>query len=102
MIPLSQMMPGQTGRIVKLTTSNRRVLRKLMALGILPGAIVAVIRCSPAYVFQLEQSQFTVDREIAEGITVEVDEMKEAVIQEGLDEEKGFGNRFRWRRRKRR
>jgi hypothetical protein len=78
------------------------VLRKLMALGVLPGMTVTIIRCTPSYVFQLGQSQFTVDREIAEEIMVIVEEREEETIQDELPEKGVFGNRFRWRRGKRR
>lgn len=41
-----------------------------MAMGILPGAPISLIQSFPSYVFQVGQTQFAVDKEIAEAIYV--------------------------------
>lgn len=68
--PLSDGAVGAEGAVVYLKTNDRRDVQKLMALGILPGVHVRLIRRFPSYVFQLGFSQFTVDRELAEKIHV--------------------------------
>jgi len=68
--PLSDGPVGAEGAVVYLKTNDRRDVQKLMALGILPGVHVRLIRRFPSYVFQLGFSQFTVDRELAEKIHV--------------------------------
>jgi len=41
-----------------------------MAMGALPGISVTMIQKFPSYVFQIGQSQFAIDQEMAEGIYV--------------------------------
>lgn len=68
--PLSEGAIGAEGVVVYLRTRDRRDVQKLMALGILPGVPIRLIRRFPSYVFQLGFSQFTVDRDLAEKIHV--------------------------------
>lgn len=68
--PLSEGEVGQEGTVAYLKTRDRRDIQKLMALGILPGVTIQLIRRFPSYVFQLGYSQFTVDRELAQKICV--------------------------------
>ena len=53
-----------------------------MAMGILPGAPVSLIQSFPSYVFQVRQTQFAVDKEIADAIYVRLVE-PEAVSEAG-------------------
>ena len=72
-----------------------------MAMGILPGAPVSLIQSFPSYVFQVRQTQFTVDKEIADAIYVRL--VKETSAGETGEEQahryrRGRGNlarRFR-------
>lgn len=61
---------GQEGAIAFADAGNHRELQKLMALGVLPGTYVRLLRKFPAYVFQLGYSQFTVDQQLAAKIQV--------------------------------
>lgn len=61
---------GRSGVVAYLTTRERRDVQKLMAMGILPGARIRLLRRFPSYVFQVGYSQFTVDRALAELIYV--------------------------------
>ena len=45
-VPLSQLLPGQSGKVVTLK-SERAVDQRLMALGLLPGMTVTVVRRAP-------------------------------------------------------
>jgi Fe2+ transport system protein FeoA len=45
-IPLSQLLPGQSGKIVSLN-ADRAVDQRLMALGLLPGMVVTLVRKAP-------------------------------------------------------
>jgi DtxR family transcriptional regulator, Mn-dependent transcriptional regulator len=72
--PLSDGRIGADGVVVYLRTRDRRDVQKLMALGILPGVPIRLIRRFPSYVFQLGFSQFTVDRDLAEKIHVRWEE----------------------------
>ncbi len=68
--PLSEGRIDAEGVVVYLRTRDRRDVQKLMALGILPGVPIRLIRRFPSYVFQIGFSQFTVDRELADKIHV--------------------------------
>ena len=66
--------PESEGRVAYLATKDARQVRKLAAMGILPGANIKAIQRFPSYVFQVGYSQFAVDRNLAEVIYVHWDE----------------------------
>ncbi len=68
--PLSQLAPGQKGKVAYIYSPESSQLQKLMAMGILPGAPITLIQSFPSYVFQARQTQFAVDKEIADAIYV--------------------------------
>lgn len=61
---------GQAGVVAYLSTRDNREIQKLMAMGILPGSDIRLIRLFPSYIFEIGHSQFTVDRSLAEKIFV--------------------------------
>ena len=61
---------GQTGVVAYLSTRDNREIQKLMAMGILPGSDIRLMRLFPSYIFEIGHSQFTVDRALAEKIIV--------------------------------
>lgn len=72
--PLCDGKPESTGAVAYLATMDNRQVQKLVAMGILPGAEIRVIRNFPSYVFQVGYSQFAVDRPLAEVIYVRWDQ----------------------------
>ena len=68
--PLSEMEPGQDGRIMYIHTHGESSIQKLMAMGVLPGFDVSLIQRYPSYVFRVGQTQIAVDEEIASEIFV--------------------------------
>jgi DtxR family Mn-dependent transcriptional regulator len=68
--PLCDARPESEGTVAYLATKDNRQVQKLLAMGILPGANIKVIRQFPSYVFQIGYSQFAVDRPLAEVIYV--------------------------------
>ena len=68
--PLCDGRGGQEGVVAYLSTRDNREIQKLMAMGILPGSDIRLIRLFPSYIFQIGHSQFTVDRALAEKIFV--------------------------------
>lgn len=94
--PLSQLAPGQKGKVAYIYASESSQLQKLMAMGILPGAPITLIQSFPSYVFQVGQTQFAVDKEIAEAIYVRLVELE--TISE-TDKEPLHRRRFRLGRR---
>ena len=68
--PLCEFEPGQRGRVAYIQMNSPRRLQKLMAMGVLPGVPITLLRCSPSFVFEAGYSQFAVDEEIAADIYV--------------------------------
>lgn len=71
--PLSQLAPGQKGRVAYVYATESNNLQKLIAMGILPGKSTILIQNFPSYVLQAGQTQFAVDREIADSIYIRID-----------------------------
>jgi len=69
-VPLSEMQPNETGRIAYIQASETAIMQKLMAMGILPGESIRLIRRSPSFVFEVQQTQYAVDSSIADCIYV--------------------------------
>jgi DtxR family Mn-dependent transcriptional regulator len=67
---LMEMQPGEHGSIAYLHTGRSDLLNKLMALGMLPGTPIEVIRTFPSYVFRLGETEYAVDRDIASAVYV--------------------------------
>lgn len=68
--PLCDGRAGQAGVVAYLSTRDNREIQKLMAMGILPGSDIRLVRLFPSYIFEVGQSQFTVDQSLAEKIFV--------------------------------
>ena len=68
---ITSMKKGEEGIIAELNTNDKGILRKLMAMGILPGMNLKMIQTFPSFVFQVGYTQVAVDKEIASVILVE-------------------------------
>ena len=68
--PVCDLEAGQGGQIAYLRMDDPRRLQKLMAMGVLPGVPIRLLRRFPSYVFEAGFSQFAVDKEIAADIFV--------------------------------
>ena len=67
---LTGLAVNQKGKVAYIHTKDSKRLQKLMSLGVLPGMSISLIQKFPSYVFQIGQSQFAVDKELAEAIFV--------------------------------
>ncbi len=76
--PLSQLAQRQKGKVAYIYAPESSKLQKLMAMGVLPGASISLIQSFPSYVFQIRQTQFAVDKEIADAIYVRLVEAETA------------------------
>ena len=70
---LSRLKKGQRGTVAYIGAEEQDILQKLMSMGVLPGTKIELIQQLPSYVFQSGNSQFAVDRQIADSIYVRVD-----------------------------
>lgn len=68
--PLCDLKPGHKGKIAYIQMHDAQRLQKVMALGVLPGVSVRMIRDFPSFVFEAGYSQFAVDTDIASQIYV--------------------------------
>jgi DtxR family Mn-dependent transcriptional regulator len=68
--PLGELQTGQGGQIAYIQMNNPKHLQKLMAMGVLPGVPIVLLRRFPSFVFEAGYSQFAVDKEIAADIYV--------------------------------
>lgn len=69
-LPLTECEVMERARIVYIKTDEDRVMNKLTAMGILPGINVQLLKKVPAYLFQMGESQFAIDKGLAEKIHV--------------------------------
>ena len=70
--PLSNLAPGDSGIIVRVTRDLTGRAERLGALGVFPGAFIVVLQTFPGIVFQCDQTEIAVERKIAFSILVEV------------------------------
>jgi DtxR family transcriptional regulator, Mn-dependent transcriptional regulator len=71
-LPLTECDLNENAKIVFIKTDSSQVMNKLMAMGIHPGLTVSLIKKKPSYLFQMGESQFAVDKELAEKIQVRI------------------------------
>jgi DtxR family transcriptional regulator, Mn-dependent transcriptional regulator len=68
--PLSELSPGQSGKIAYVHTGDDSKLQKMMAIGVIPGMKIKLLQSFPSFLFELGNSQFAVDASIAREIFV--------------------------------
>jgi Fe2+ transport system protein FeoA len=66
------MLPGQAGEIASLVMEDAKALQKLLAMNLMPGVPISLLRRSPSFVLESGFSQFAVDEEIAKLIQVRI------------------------------
>jgi len=69
-VPLSELGPGESGRVAYIMSKRRGQLDRLAALGIYPGATVYVHQRQPGIVLQVDETQLAVDQESVSGVLV--------------------------------
>jgi DtxR family Mn-dependent transcriptional regulator len=92
--PLSQLAQGQTGKVAYIYAPETSRLQKLMAMGILPGAPIRLLQSFPSYVFAAGQTQFAVDKDIADAIYVRLMEEEAAGPEEAPPQSRPHRRRF--------
>jgi len=70
--PLSALAPGQRATIRRLAAGSPAALRKLLALGLLPGVELEVERRWPAVVLKLDCATVALDAALAGAVLVAV------------------------------
>ncbi|MFQ5800515.1 MAG: metal-dependent transcriptional regulator [Candidatus Hydrothermarchaeales archaeon] len=67
---LSQLEPGDKGKIAYITSKKHERLQRLMAMGVIPGLHIKLVQKFPSFVLQVEETQIALDRELADEIYV--------------------------------
>ncbi len=73
MRPLAAMKAGEQGRVVEVLRDPNGRAERLAALGVTPGARVRVLQTFPGIVFECDQTELAVERNVARVIMVDVD-----------------------------
>jgi len=68
--PLSELEIKDRGKIAYLETKDPKQMQKLISIGAIPVVPITLLQKFPSYVFEIGQSQFAVDRELASSIYV--------------------------------
>ena len=68
--PLAELEPRDKGRISYLESKDSSQMQKLISIGAIPGAPIILLQKFPSYVFQIGESQFAIDRDLASSIYV--------------------------------
>lgn len=71
--PLSKLNPGEKGKISYIYAIEAHKLQKLMSMGVLPGKEIKLLQIFPSYLFEVGNTQFAVDDEIADCILVRIE-----------------------------
>jgi len=69
-LPLTELQPGEEGRVVFITPSVRARLDRLASLGLLPGAVLKLHQRRPSVVVDIGGTQLAIGHEIAREIYV--------------------------------
>jgi DtxR family Mn-dependent transcriptional regulator len=69
-MPLTEAALRRRLRVCHLEAADRATLQRLLTMGTLPGTELVLLHRFPSFVFRLGQSQFAVDRELADRIYV--------------------------------
>ncbi len=72
-ISLAALKSGWDAEIVKVYAHDDAVLRKLTALGLVPGVRLQLLRKFPCYLLQLGHAQIALDKQLAAAIGVRAD-----------------------------
>lgn len=68
--PLIELEVKDKGQIAYLQTKDTNQMQKLIAIGLIPRTSIALLQKFPSYVLQIGQSQFAIDKELAQSIYV--------------------------------
>lgn len=69
-VSLKDLSSGEIGKISYINTQDRETLRKLIAMGILPGNKIKLLHRFPSFVFEMNNTSFAIDKDLADNIHV--------------------------------
>ncbi|KAF0218601.1 MAG: iron dependent [Geobacteraceae bacterium] len=69
-VPLTELKSNEEGEIAYIQTEDDKKMRKLMAMGVLPGNRIVLLQSFPSYIFRVGFSEFAIDTNMAREIFV--------------------------------
>ena len=69
-VPLTELKPGERGRVLFMRTRTHHSYHKLVSLGLTPGVTVELHQRKPAFCLRFEGTELALDRQVAEDIHV--------------------------------
>jgi Fe2+ transport system protein FeoA len=72
-VSLASLNPGTRGRIAHVARDLTGRGERLAVLGVTPGAAIRVLQTFPGIVFECDQTELAVEREVARAILVDVE-----------------------------
>ncbi|MBI4970981.1 MAG: ferrous iron transport protein A [Candidatus Omnitrophica bacterium] len=69
-VSLNEFEVNRSAEIVDLRTVDNLILRKIIAMDALPGAKITLVQKFPSLVFRINESSFSIDKELASVICV--------------------------------
>ncbi len=73
---LKKLKKGETAYIIDLKKDDKKILKTLLAYGLLPGVKIRVIKRYPRIVVELFNTRFILDDNAAESVIVESNQDK--------------------------
>lgn len=67
---LAELEKKDKGKIAYLQAKDASQMQKLIGIGAIPGVSITLLQKFPSYVFQIGQSQFAVDKQLAQSIYI--------------------------------
>ncbi|MDJ0735618.1 MAG: FeoA family protein [Nostocaceae cyanobacterium] len=71
---LELMNPGERGIVTACKTEDETILKKLMAMGVTPGALITLEKRFPSFVIKSGYTRLALDKEIARSIYVRIND----------------------------
>lgn len=72
--PLEFLNPGERGVIASFISKDKTLIKKLMAMGLIPGISITLEQRFPSFVIKAGNTHLAIDKEIARAIYVRLTE----------------------------
>lgn len=69
-LPLTDLSPGESGRIVFIVPKEHKRLDKLISFGVIPGSSINLHQKTPSFIIRIGETDLAIDRDIASEIYV--------------------------------
>jgi DtxR family Mn-dependent transcriptional regulator len=69
-LSLDEFEVKEKGKIAYIKAGKGHVMNKLMAMGVIPGLTIQLVKKTPTYLFQMGESQFAIDKNLASHIYI--------------------------------